>query len=339
MATITRRGRNWQAKVRRRGYPVITATFDTRRQAEAWARQTEADLDRGVFELRADKCLEAPLGELLQRYAREITPRKRGSRSEAYRLRILSRDPIARCPLRALTARVVAAYRDRRLAQVSGSTVRRELAALSAVLNHTIREWEIPLPQNPVAAIRKPPENPARERRLRPGEETRLRAAMRAEVRRDAAGRFAPGCRNGWLEPIFDLALETAMRRSEILALRWENVDLQRRTARIPLAKNGTGRTIPLSSRAIAVLKTLPRLDERVFPVTDNAVKLAWQRAVKRAGIRDLHFHDLRHEATSRLFEKGLQPMEVAAITGYRDLRMLMRYTHLHAENLLQKLG
>ena len=128
--------------------------------------------------------------------------------------------------------------------------------------------------------------------------------------------------------------------KGELLSLCWDNIDLYRRTAHLPMTKNGTSRDIPLSSRAIDALNALPRnLSGFVFPVSRVALRGLWLRACRRAGIEDLRFHDLRHEATSRFFEKGLNVMEVASITGHKDLRMLQRYTHLRAEDLAVKLG
>nr|WP_241160289.1 MULTISPECIES: site-specific integrase [Acidithiobacillus] len=122
--------------------------------------------------------------------------------------------------------------------------------------------------------------------------------------------------------------------------LRWENIDFSRKTAVFYDTKNGDDRTAPLSSAAVAVLHSLPRdLAGRVFPISEPAVEQGWRRARKHAVIEDLHFHDLRHEATSRLFEKGLNPMQVAAITGHKTLQMLKRYTHLRAEDLAKLLG
>ncbi len=130
------------------------------------------------------------------------------------------------------------------------------------------------------------------------------------------------------------------MRRGELLALRWENVDTKKRTAYLPMTKNGDARTVPLSSRAVSVLETLPRsIEGHVFPISENALKLAFVRAVKVAGIKDLHFHDLRHKATSRLAEKLSNVLELSAVTGHKDLRMLKRYYHPRAADLARKLG
>jgi integrase len=117
-------------------------------------------------------------------------------------------------------------------------------------------------------------------------------------------------------------------------------VNLKKRTAHLPKTKNGEARTMPLSSRAVATLENLPRnLDGRVFGTTYEGIHQAFVRACRRAGIADLRFHDLRHEATSRLFEKGFNPMEVSAITGHKTLQMLKRYTHLRAEDLAKRMG
>jgi integrase len=186
--------------------------------------------------------------------------------------------------------------------------------------------------------IRRPQNEKARERRLEDGEETALLAALESSRRED--GTLGPGTRNPWIKPLVLLAMETAMRRGELLALRWEEVDTKRQVARILDSKNGEARSVPLSSRAVAVLEALPRsIDGRVFPTTEDAVKKAFSRACVAAGLKDLHFHDLRHEATSRLAEKLPNVIELAAVTGHKDLRMLKRYYHPRAEDLARKLG
>jgi integrase len=197
--------------------------------------------------------------------------------------------------------------------------------------------------ENPVASIRRPPPSKARERRLDADEEVRLLKALddhSGESEREDGKRYRHGTRNPWIKPVVLLALETAMRRGELLSLQWENVDLARRVAHLPKTKNGDARNVPLSSRAVAVLQALPRsIDGRVFPVEDYMIREAWKQACKRAGIEDLRFHDLRHEATSRLAEKLPNVVELSAVTGHKDLRMLKRYYHPRAEDLAKKLG
>jgi integrase len=140
---------------------------------------------------------------------------------------------------------------------------------------------------------------------------------------------------------IIRFALETGMRRGELAAMRWEHADLKSLVLLVPATKTGEPRRVPMSGRAMAVLNALPRhLGGKVWgQIHDASVSRAFARACRRAGIKDLRFHDLRHEATSRFSEKGLNPMQVAAITGHKTLQMLKRYTHLRAEDLAKLLG
>jgi integrase len=140
------------------------------------------------------------------------------------------------------------------------------------------------------------------------------------------------------LRPLIEFATETAMRRSELLRLRWSDINYDSSLAKLEVTKNGEGRDIPLSPRALHILASLPRDGERIFPITDNSVRLAWSRLVKRAALADYHFHDLRHEAISRFFEQGLSIPEVALISGHKTPSMLFRYTHLKAVAIVDKL-
>jgi len=338
MATIRNRNGKWQARVRKHGFPPVEKTFLSKQDAEKWARAIEREQDIGSYVCRSS-IEQTTLKELIQRYKDEVVPLLRGSAPETYRLTTISNSQIGQLSLIALTPINIAGYRDFRLKSVSNSTVLRELQSLSAMLNHARMEWGYALSSNPVQSIRKPKANMGRTRRLSLEEEHWLISALEPKGRNEH-GQFLNGTRNLWILPIVQLALETAMRRGELLELRWEHVNLAKRVAYLPMTKNGESRTVPLSSIAHVILSSLPRsIDGRVFPITANAFKLAWERSCERAGIENLHFHDLRHEATSRLFEKGLNLMEVASITGHKTLQMLQRYTHLRPENLLQKLG
>jgi integrase len=216
--------------------------------------------------------------------------------------------------------------------RVSGATVNRDMNLLGHVVEIARREWGIDFDANPFQRVRRPPQGQSRERRLSPIEESALMLACEATT-------------NPYVRPIIALALETAMRRSEIVGLEWEMVHLKEPSLQLTRTKTGKPRGVPLSSRAVATLSALrpatsSELKGSVFPgLTANALKLAFRRAVERAGVPDLRFHDLRHEATSRLFEKGLSVMEVASITGHQDVRMLRRYTHLQVRDLARKLG
>jgi len=181
--------------------------------------------------------------------------------------------------------------------------------------------------REPAKLISKPKAPKARERRLRDEELERLILA-------------SGECLNPLVEPLILLALKTAMRLGELLRMERGHIDERSRTLLIPITKNGDPRTISLTPTALALLQTLVADEKgRLIPTSASAVKQAWRRLVKRAGIVDRHFHDLRHEAISRLFERGLTMPEVALISGHRDPRMLFRYTHLKAEEVAKRLA
>ena len=329
MASIRKRkytkGFRWEVRVRRPPNRTLCRTFSLKADAEAWAMQTERSIERREIDQLASA--DETVLTVVRRYESEVTPRKRGRDVEAVRLRKFASSELAQIRLSMLRPSHIIQYRDQRLSEVSSGTVKKELVLLGTVIEVARSEWGIALANNPVRLIKKPTENPQRQRRLEPVEITRLFEATRIS-------------RNIYFSGIVELAVETAMRRGELLTLRWCDVDLLKKTAHLPLTKNGSPRTIPLSTRAVAILEQLPvSISGQVFPIGKPALRGLWLRSCVRAELVDLHFHDLRHEATSRFFEKGLNVMEVAAITGHKDLRMLQRYTHLRAEELARKLG
>ncbi len=333
MGTITRRTDNagkatYQVKIRRKGYPPLSQTFAEKLAAETWMQETEAAMTRGAF-VDPAPARDTTLDDLLRRYAQEVSPLKRGHEVERIRLAFLGRQPIAQVTLADLSAGMVRQYRDTRLRTVTGSTVNRELNLLGHVIETARKEWALPMRSNPVQEVRRPRNPPARDRRLRPGEEARLLVACGT-------------ARGGFLLDCVQLAIETGMRQGEIVGLDWKDVDLERQVARLHAGatKNGHGRGVPLSRTAVAVLQRRGPAVGSVFPrVTTEAVKQAFAKAAARAGMPDLHFHDLRHEAVSRLFERGFNVMEAAAVSGHRDLAMLRRYVHLEASALASRLG
>lgn len=339
MASIKQRTSGYQAQVRRKGYPAVSHMFSSRKEAEAWARIIESEMDRGCFVDRSE-AERTTLGDILVRYSKEVSPLKKAGGIEVIRIkRFLRTETICNYKASALKGKLLAEWRDKRLKEISGSSVNRELNLLSHAINVARKEWGIHI-SNPVELVQRPRHNKPRDRRLVGDELERLLAQLELTPRKPQ-GTFLPGgTHNRWLKPVVILAIETGMRQSELLSLTWDKIDPQKRLAVLDNTKNGTRRIVPLSKAAIAVLSALPRsIDARVFPVSREAVKRGFTRATKRAGIADLHFHDLRHEATSRMFEKGLNPMEVATVTGHKTLSMLMRYTHLRPESLLAKIG
>jgi integrase len=327
MATIIKRGpKQWQAKVRRRNYPLVTKTFATKADAEAWVTVTESQMLRKVYvsHTEADR---TTLREALERYQREVTPAKKSAHHERQRIEHWKRQKIADRPLASIRSVDVASYRDERLAAGrSPITVNNELILLSHLFSVARKEWGMESLANPVSLVRRPRLPQGRDRRLATGEEERLLEAAESPLRE-----------------LIVLALETGMRQGELRELRWDSVDMATRVLTLQDTKNGTRRRVPLSSRALSALRDLDRIrriDGRVFPwLGADTVSHSFRRVCGQAGIVGLRFHDLRHEATSRLFERGLNIMEVASVTGHKTLQMLKRYTHPKAEELAVKLG
>jgi integrase len=344
MASIFKRGDlQWMARIRRQGHKPVSKTFDTKADAEAWARSIEREMDRGAF-IPSDAAQRKTVKEVLEKYRDEVLPRlSKGAKPDRSRIARLVED-FGGLNLAALDSSHVAAYRDRRLYNEGASpqTVKHELGLLNRVLKQCVIDWGIHLPRGIVTThVRKPALPQGRDRRLFLDEEKWLLEAAKASR-----------CKE--IEPLIIIAVETAARRGEISAMTWANIDLKKRTWHIPIedTKTSTPRTVPLSTRAVEVLSALPRrLDGRVWTmkradgITQAFDRLCKARPKKGNKIevverfRDLNYHDLRHEGTSRLFEKGLSIMEVASITGHKDLRVLRRYTHLRAEDLAVKLG
>lgn len=289
----------------------------------------EIKADRGDLPAPASDLTQYKVRHVVERYRDEISIRKLSYNSEVFILNAFLRLPMADYTLARFSPSDLSAYRDKRLKQVKPGTVNREFAILKHAFDIAIEEWGIPIRENPFAKIKKLKVNNARTRRLLVAEYEELKAAYEKN-------------RKPYIMALVRFALETAMRRGEILRLRWGEISFETKTLLIPITKNGYARTIPLSREALAILEELKlnqNQDDLVFPVSDNAAKLSWQRLVERAGIKDLHFHDLRHEAVSRLFEKGLSIPEVALISGHRDFKMLFRYTHLKPEDIVRKLN
>jgi integrase len=330
MATFRKRGDKWQARVQRSGQTSIAKSFNNKSDAIKWARHVESQLDLGIW---APKQSMPRLRSMVERYVNEVTPTKKGAIQERYRAAQIKKTNLADMLIDRIDGASIARYRDQRLIEVSNNTVRLELALLSVVFEQCRREWGWEV-ANPVKQIRMPKPGKPRQRRLESGEEEALLSACRA------SGAY-------YLESFVVLAIETGMRFSEIAGVRREHVNIANRTIYLPDTKNGQARTVPLSSRALATIQALPvSIDGRVFPVKKGSVRSAFLIAVKKAKalsggvlLQGLRFHDLRHEAVSRLFEKGLNPIEVGVVSGHKTLSMLQRYTHIRSENLVERLA
>ena len=299
MAAIRKRGElQWQARVRRKGYPDQVKTLETRAEAEAWARQVESEIDRGVFVSRAE-AEATSLHDLLARYEREIVPGKKGEVQERSVVRTWQATDLAKRPVASVRGADVAKLRDDWIKALKPATVLRRLAVLSHVFNMARKEWGMESLSNPVELVRKPQPNNARSRRIATSEEQGGRMTDDGELERVIA---ASG--SSVLPAVIRLAVETAMRRGEIVALKWEHIDLKRQVAHLPVTKNGSSRDVPLSSRAVKVLQDLRQTAEArakegvgereaatvayllsgpVFQIRSDAVTRAFERAVERA--------------------------------------------------------
>jgi integrase len=323
MASITKRGNyQFQAQVRRRGYPTQQKTFETWREANEWATVVEAEMHRGTFIDRSE-AERITLGELLERYGKEVTPDKKGFKAELNRIKRLQKHSLAFRILATLRATDFSAYRDERLKDISGRSVQIELALLSHVLNIAKKDWSIPV-ENHIKNIRKPKINPPRERRLVGDEERRLLAA-------------ADSGQSNNLAFCIRLALETGMRAGEIVGLERGRVDLKKSVVRLEETKNGSRRSVPLTKRAEELIRKHPRRFDKqrlVDYVDSSTLSNAFHKCCERAEIEGLRFHDLRHEAASRK-APYMPAATLAKVMGWKVLQMTMRYYNPTDEDLV----
>lgn len=319
MASIRKRGTSWRVELYRDGVRE-SATFPTKQQAAAWAHQREA-------ELGGERLPDHTVKDALRRYGREESPKHKGEKWELARLGLLERDPLAAVRLPGLRAAHIAEWRERRLQAVSAASVAREMTLLRCVLEAARREWGW-LHANPARDVKKPTSPPSRKRRVTPEEIERITLAcgltdLEAETAQQRVGLA------------FLLALETAMRAGEITGLRWR--DVSPKSVKLPDTKNGDSREVPLSMRARQIIAALPRESDSVFRLEPQIRDALFRKARDRAQVEDLHFHDSRAEAIWRLSKK-LDVMELARVIGHRDIRSLMLYYAVSADDLADRL-
>ncbi len=336
MATFRKRpgpgGRTaWQAQIIRRGHERQYKTFDTKAEAEAWARQIEGEMDRGVFTSRAE-AEATTLAEALERYAREVVSGKK-SKGEISIVRWWASSALGGRSMASIRGKDIAdAIKIKAESGASPKTILIYIATLRHMFNIAAREWGMESLRNPVDLVRKPRLPSGRNRRLVGDEQARLMAAAEAY--------------GGEIRSLIIWAIETAMRRGEIAAMRWEHLDRQARVLLIPETKTGVPREVPLSRAAMAILEekstrcSTPGLTNQglIWSLRAESMSQAFKRVCKAAGIEGLTFHDLRHEAASRLSEKKFSPLEVAAITGHKTMQMVKRYSHFRAKDFVGRL-
>ncbi|MEZ0137385.1 MAG: tyrosine-type recombinase/integrase [Candidatus Reddybacter sp.] len=318
MATISKRNGRWRAEVRRVNLRK-SKTFATKTAAQRWATALEADIDNHKLGSVANKTL----GQLLQRYSDEVAVHKKGWRQEVIRLARIGRDPVAATPLLELSAVDMAGWRDRRLREVSAASVRRDWNVISHAINVAINEWQW-LHTNPLKSVKKPAPPPARDRRVYDHEIELLRHCSGVD--------HTPETKTARTFIAFLLAIESGMRAGEIAGLTRKSIT--GRVAHLPMTKNGTRRDVPLSA---AALKLLEPLGPKLLDLSSDQISSLFRKIRDRAGLDDLHFHDSRHEAITRLADK-LDVLELARMVGIKDLKILMVYYNKTAEQLADKL-
>jgi integrase len=352
MAVITKRGDlQYQVKIRMAGHPAISRTFPSKKLAEDFARVTESEMIRGEFIPR--RTIEpATLGKVLERYGKEVSKNKKGEKQELVRINRLRKHPIAKKLISAITPEDIEDYVSERrtdrskrnpIKTVSEATIGLELMLLSGVFEQSkSKRWNY-CRTNPVREIDaslRPGKSMERTRRFVGDEESRLMVELSK-------------CRNKDIERVVMFAIHTAARQSEIIGksgtttrpaspgLTWEDVDLAHRSVTFRNTKNGRDRRVPINEAALKLLSDLPRpiAGGKVFKVSQDGLIRAFSAACDRAGIADFTFHDLRHEATTRMVEAGLSLLEVQSITGHSTGEMVKRYTHLDTLKLAKKLG
>jgi integrase len=403
---------HWLVRIRQTGFPAEQATFKSRAEAEQYVLKVEEERSRGLF-VDYTKAHRTSFAEVLVTYMeRELTAQKKSAQMVRYKIegwledsgpkgvvllqahrerqresgaavrsaRFKMRQPSTEVDwihkkLSEVTTLDIEDFIKERLEAVEPGTVDREIDILQSVFRVAINSWDFNLAKNPMNGVRRPKYFNERDRRLRPGEEKKLREALTredldrctepvlkaltaqpmghqkfssnsarkkelAKVRKDLLSQAQIQAHViPYLQAFFDFQLMTAARRSETLKLKWSDIDFEEKTAFLAETKNGRPRKLSLREDLVHILRQLPQTTEFVFPMTVDYLAGAWGRACHECGIVDLHVHDLRHEAISVVAETGHFSLpELQQFSGHRDVRMLMRYAHLCASRLAHKL-
>ena len=342
MATISRR--KWSkkisyvAQVRRKGFKTLVKSFRTRTEAKKWGRAIERDWDQGKY-IDYSEAQGFTLGEVMQRYIRENKHKQIKSwRMHEFRIAILLKDTISDTNLLRLSSKHLSEFKDRKRKEVGPSTWNKYLSLISVVIDTARRDWGIYLPNNPVRNADREREPRPRDRTLVDDEYERLLQAC--DQMKQVRFRRGDTAIHLYLKSMIIFSVETAIRQGELLAMRYDQFNFDKRTLYIPETKNGEPRTIPLSTKAIKVIQSVPRrIDGKVFPLTCDSLKAWFKVARREAKLKDFRWHDLRRYACSLLFEKGLSVPELQLVSGHKDPRVLLNtYTKLSAENIAKKL-
>jgi len=339
MASIQKRGEVYRVRITRKGYPTLSKTFTNRQDALKWARNTETQIDDGHIKPLGAQGIRTVEGTTFamacEHYERTHARLKKNHRSEALILKALT-NRLGGLQVNKIGQPDIAQLRDELLHKGrSGTTVAHYLNAVSKVFQMLKTEWGLDV-TNPVTGIKRPKPNPPRIVRL-------SREAL------DALLQSCEVASEPLLAPIVKVALETGMRRGEILDLQWKDIDQKRRRIYVNRSKNGLARCIPASRRVLEVFEDVPKTNgSSIFPIGAESMRKHYERAVHRAKVQwshdgenpfaNLTFHDLRHQALSQLSDRGLNVIELAEISGHKTIGMLRRYTHPTLDVVIAKM-
>jgi len=326
MATFRRRMGKWEVRVRRYNNKTISKTFIQKEDAHKWARETETQIEKGLYE-DLSQANTITLSELMQTYYRDVTVTKLGHSQEKYKIDKLCRQPIAKLKLAKLTPMQIRKFQDQCLLIYNPSTTNKYITLISVAIKHARTMLGIYLPSNPCDFIKRLKEPEFKADIIEPEEEILLLT----EAERSKAN---------WLKLAIMLGVDCGMRRGEIIKLRRENVNFKNATATLLETKNGTSRSIGLSPRVIGEMRKLPiNIDGRVIncPSNDNFQHF-YSQLQRWTGVKK-SFHTTRHTFASRCAMNGWSIAEISAQGGWKNLSILKRYTHIKATYLSEKLA
>jgi integrase len=321
MTTPVKDGQRWRHRIMVNGKRV-SGTFDTKAAALKWESYQRMRLGEGAAITITETCADA-----FRRYELEVSKRKRGYKWEAGRLAAMASSPLGKVPIAQLNASHIAAWRDRRLREVQGGTVTREMNLLSHVFSVARKEWKW-IAMSPTTDVARPRSNPPRDRRISQEEIERICVSL--NWRHDAVG-VTPQTKQQRIALAFLFAIETAMRAGEICALR--EGDVTGSVARLRHTKNGFPRDVPLSPRAVEIWAMVPT----GFEISTGSLDAMFRVARDKAQVEGLTFHDTRHEAITRLAAK-LNVLDLARMVGHRDIKQLQTYYNASAADIAKRL-
>lgn len=318
MATIRRRNNKWNIQIRKDG-KAVSKTFSLKSDAIKWGKEVELSIEQSTFiDYGTNK---VKLSELLDRYEEEVVGGLKSHKSDKCRIRAI-KPILGSLMLSELNGVVLSEYREKRLKRLSPQSVKHELSMINRTLIKAT-EWGYSFPAG-IPKVKYPTLPKGRDKRLSKHEEERLLSYC-----------------DPYLIDIIKVLQNTAMRIGELVKLSINDINFDKKLATLSDTKNGDTRIIPLNSIAISSLTSIIKQSKgkELLSLKYSCISHRFTSACRRSGIEDYRLHDLRHEAISRLFERGFSIMEVSSISGHRSLASLKRYTHINPSSLLERLG